>query len=81
MPNDDVEKVSSSAHRAKNQMEYQVEVPQLARSRPSSLVIAYPKAALGALHSSCVGTQCPHSSQKILGNLLPTIKRFSLFLP
>lgn len=42
----------------------------LARSRPSNLVIAYLKAALGALHSARVGTPCPHGNPKNVGQLV-----------
>jgi hypothetical protein len=42
-PKDNVEK-GSSVHPAVNQMEYQVEVLVVARSSPSILAIAYPKA-------------------------------------
>jgi hypothetical protein len=42
MPNVDVEKVSS-AHRAVNQLEYQVEVPQLAQSGDSFILLRCPK--------------------------------------
>jgi hypothetical protein len=49
LSNYDVEKVSS-AHRAVNRMEYQVEVPHLAHNRLSILVVAYPKAVPEALH-------------------------------
>jgi len=63
-PNEAIEKISS-AHRAVNQMEDQVEVTLMARCRPSIFVIAYLKAALGAGYSARVGT-------KMTGNLLPT---------
>jgi hypothetical protein len=48
----DNEKKVSSVNPDMNQIEYQVEFPLLARSRPSSLEIAYLKAALVALHSA-----------------------------
>jgi hypothetical protein len=42
----------------------------MARSRSSSLRIAYLKAALGALHSARVGTPCPRGSPKNIGQLV-----------
>jgi hypothetical protein len=50
---DDVEKVFSYSHPAVKQMDYQVEVPELALSCPSCLVIYRPKAATGKIHFHC----------------------------
>jgi len=58
--NEGVEKMFSSAHRAVNQMEYQVEVLLVAHSCPSHLDINHYKAALGA-SSSSQPFRSPHS--------------------